>query len=148
MYLEEFFMYLSNRYNFKRFVSSFWHWKSSWSPLRIARHTQEWFYIFARIYFKTYHWRYYQTFLIMHPLEVYYLTQAGRGSEIGPIYSTPPFVQRGHGIGNFFGTLFRSVKPIIWSGAKAHGRKSLRIGDKIFAFFHPSGKTSIFKQLL
>ena len=41
----------------------------------------------------------------MHPLELYYRRQAGGGSEtvIGPIYSTAPYLQRGHGIGNFFG---------------------------------------------
>ena len=40
----------------------------------------------------------------MHPLEVYCLRQAGRGqyeTGIGPIYSTPPFLQRGHGMGFF-----------------------------------------------
>ena len=52
---------------------------------------------------------------------------------IGPIYSTPPFLQRGHGIGNFFGSLFRSVKPILWSGAKALGRESFRTGGKILS---------------
>ena len=41
----------------------------------------------------------------MHPLELYYRKQArgGGGSDhgIGPIYSTPPYLQRGHGIGDF-----------------------------------------------
>ena len=66
----------------------------------------------------------------MHPLEVYYLRQAGSGSYnktgIGPIYSIPPYLQRGHGIGNVFGSLFRWIKPILWSGAKALGRETLR----------------------
>ena len=40
----------------------------------------------------------------MHTLEVYYLKQAGRGqydTGIGPICTTTPYLQRGHGIGNF-----------------------------------------------
>lgn len=72
----------------------------------------------------------------MHPLEAYYLRQAGRGLNdigIGPIYSTPPYLQRGHGIGNFFGSLFRWVKPILWSGAKALGRETMRTGGKILS---------------
>ena len=51
----------------------------------------------------------------MHPLEMYYLNQAGRGlhsaTGIGPIYSTPLYLQRAHGISSFFGTLFRFVRP-------------------------------------
>jgi len=31
----------------------------------------------------------------------------------------------------FFGSLFRWVKPVIWSGAKAFGRETLRTGGKI-----------------
>ena len=70
----------------------------------------------------------------MRRLEVYYVRQAGGGSYnntgIGPIYSIPPYLQRGHGIGNVFGSLFRWIKPILWSGAKALGRESLRTGGK------------------
>ena len=69
----------------------------------------------------------------MHPLEVYYLRQACRGqydTGIGPIYSTPTFLQREQGIGNFCGTLFRWFKPVIWKGAKAFRRETSRIGGK------------------
>ena len=39
----------------------------------------------------------------MDPLVLYYRRQAGCGREdIGPIYSIPPFVQRGHGLGDFW----------------------------------------------
>ena len=74
----------------------------------------------------------------MHPLVVYYLRQAGRGGSdydtgIGPIYSVPLYMQRGQGIGNLFGNLFRWVKPIIWSGVKALGRETLRTGGKILS---------------
>jgi len=68
----------------------------------------------------------------------YYLQPAGR-EDIGPIHFYPPFVQRGHGIGSFLGGLFRSRKPVLWSGAKdlgkatfkAIGREVLRTGGKI-----------------
>jgi hypothetical protein len=67
----------------------------------------------------------------MSPLYAYYLNQAGRGGRggyggIGPIYTSTPFVQRGHGIGSFLGKLFRYVKPYIWSTAKDIGRETLR----------------------
>jgi len=71
----------------------------------------------------------------MHPLEIYYLNQEGRGltpSEgIGPVYAAPLYLQTGHGIGIFFVSLFRWVRPILWRGAKAVGRESLRTGGKI-----------------
>jgi hypothetical protein len=70
----------------------------------------------------------------MHPLEVYYLHQAGRGrASIGPVYAAPLFLQRGHGIGNLFGSLLRCVRPLLWSGGKAVGRETLRAGGKILA---------------
>jgi hypothetical protein len=73
----------------------------------------------------------------MHPLELYYRKQAvGRGGSdhgIGPIYSTPPYLQRAHGIGDYFGSLFRWVRNIIWSGVKALGRETLRTGGDILS---------------
>ena len=74
----------------------------------------------------------------MRRLEVYYLRQVGGGGSynntgIGPIYSSPPYLERGHWIGNVFGSLFRWIKRILWSGAKAVGRKSLRTGGKILS---------------
>jgi len=71
----------------------------------------------------------------MTPLGQYYIRQAGggRGSDsgIGPIYSVPPFIQRGHGIGSFLRGLWRTVQPVLWSSAKSLGRKALRRGGKI-----------------
>ena len=70
----------------------------------------------------------------MHPLEVNYLNQAGSGLNtegIGPVYSAPLYLQRGHGIDNFFGSLFRWVRPLLWSGTKTVGRETLRTGGKI-----------------
>jgi hypothetical protein len=50
----------------------------------------------------------------MQPLQVYYLKQAGRGqydTGIGPIYSTPPYFQRGHRIGNFLAVYSVGLNP-------------------------------------
>jgi len=62
----------------------------------------------------------------MHPLETYYLNQAGRGlpsaTGIGPIYSAPIYLQRGHGIGNFLGTLYRFVRPLLWTVGRPGGK--------------------------
>jgi hypothetical protein len=63
----------------------------------------------------------------MDPLVLYYRRQAGRGREdIGPIYSIPHFVQRGHGLGDVLAGLFRTLKPILWSGAKSMGKEALK----------------------
>jgi len=72
----------------------------------------------------------------MHRLELYYLRQAGGGSgtDIGPIYSSHPYLQRGHGIGDFFGSQFRWVRPIFWSGVKALVRETLSTGGKILSY--------------
>jgi hypothetical protein len=72
----------------------------------------------------------------MHPLDQYYRKQAGGGGSeygIGTFYYTPTYFQRGHGIGDFFGSLFRWVRPIIWSGVKALGRETLRTGGVILS---------------
>jgi len=44
----------------------------------------------------------------MHPLVVYYLNKEGRGLTpgIAPVSSAPLYLQRGHGIGNFFTGFF------------------------------------------
>jgi len=62
----------------------------------------------------------------MHPLETYYLNQAGRGLPsapgIGPIYSAPLYLQRGHGIGNFLGTQFRVVRFLLRNVGRTGGK--------------------------
>lgn len=59
------------------------------------------------------------------PYQHYYSHQAGSG--IGVIYKGAPF-QRGHGIGGFLGGLFRSVLPLLSSGAKVIGKEALNAG--------------------
>jgi len=65
-------------------------------------------------------------FITMHPLETYYLNQAGRGLPsapgIGRIYSAPLYFQRGHGNGNFLGTLFRFVRTLLWTVGRTGGK--------------------------
>jgi hypothetical protein len=75
--------------------------------------------------------------MMTHPLELYYLQQAGRGGsghsihDIGLVYSVSPFVQRGHELGCFLGGLFRTVRTFLWRGARVVGREALRTGGKI-----------------
>jgi hypothetical protein len=61
----------------------------------------------------------------------YYLTQAvlgGRGIRgIGPVYSAPPFLKKGHGIGNILWSLFQAFRPHMWQAAKTVGVESLKI---------------------
>ena len=60
-----------------------------------------------------------RTFITMHHLETYYLNQEDRGLSptpgMGPIYAAPLYLQRWHGIGNFFCSLFRFVRPLLWT---------------------------------
>ena len=87
------------------------------------------------LYFrKDYQWEVYikhgvgipnRTHISMHPLETYYRNQAGRGllsdPGIGPIYSAPLYLHRVHGIGNFLVTLFRFVRPLLWTVGRTGG---------------------------
>jgi len=62
---------------------------------------------------------------------LYYVNQSGGGGEIGPVYRASFRVQRGNGIGSFFRGLFRFVKPLLYSGAKAVGKEALKTGSNI-----------------
>ncbi|CAK1552208.1 unnamed protein product [Leptosia nina] len=66
---------------------------------------------------------YNQNFLC--PYQHYYSHQAGSG--IGVIYKGVPY-QRGHGIGSFLGGLFRTVLPLLSSGARVVGKEALNAG--------------------
>lgn len=62
-----------------------------------------------------------------NPYVKYYEDQAGHGVNVfrGTSY------QRGHGIGQFFGGLLRTVMPLIKSGARAIGRQVLTSGASL-----------------
>jgi hypothetical protein len=73
------------------------------------------------------------TFITKDQLVLYCLRKAGRISNnvIGPIYSVSPILQRGHGIGSFFESIFCIVIPIVWRGVNDVGQKTLRTVGKI-----------------
>ena len=87
----------------------------------------------------------------MNLLTRYYIQQAGigggSGGGVGPIYSVPPFVQRGHGLGSLLGGLFRKIRPFFFSGlridGKALGREALRTGGKILTDIADNPQTGI-----
>ena len=72
----------------------------------------------------------------MHPLTQYYIHQAGGGGG-WPYILHSPFLQSGHGIGDYLGPLFRMIKPWLFRGskasAKALGRAALQTGSHILS---------------
>jgi hypothetical protein len=62
---------------------------------------------------------------------LYYVNQSGGNGGVGPVYRASFRVQRGNGIGSFFRGLFRFVKPLLYSGAKAVGKEALKTGSNI-----------------
>ena len=60
-----------------------------------------------------------------NPYVSYYLNQAGTG--VGPVFRGAPY-QRGHGIGSWLSSIFRSVFPMLKSGAKTLGQEALNAG--------------------
>lgn len=62
----------------------------------------------------------------------YYSRQYGGSlSDIGPIYKSPVFYQKGSGVGSFFTGLFKYLKPAISSGFDALKHQSVRTGKAI-----------------
>jgi hypothetical protein len=60
--------------------------------------------------------------------ERYYVNQVGSGM---PVYRGSTNLQRGHGLGGIFSSLFRSALPLLKQGAKAVGRQALQTGVDI-----------------
>ena len=58
----------------------------------------------------------------------YYLRQAGGGQ-----YYAGSSFQKGHGIGSWLGGLFRTVLPLLKSGATAVGKEAARAGAHVLA---------------
>jgi hypothetical protein len=74
------------------------------------------------------------TFIAMHPLEVYYLNQRVVVVPISgdrPYLCSPALPTACARNRKFFGRFFRWVRHLLWRGAKAVGRETLRTGDKI-----------------
>jgi len=62
----------------------------------------------------------------MQPLEVYYLKQAGRGqyyTGMGPIYTTPSYLQRVHEIGNFLAVYSLGLNPFFGNEPRLSAEK-------------------------
>lgn len=65
---------------------------------------------------------------LQDPYLVYYKNQLGSGVSV--VYKGAPY-QRGHGIGSFLGGLFRTITPLLKSGAKAVGKEALKAGMNV-----------------
>jgi len=73
------------------------------------------------------------TFTSMTPLGQYYIRQAGGGGGgrgIGPVYSVSIRTARKR-YRQFLRGLWRTVRPVLWSGAKSLEREALRTGGNI-----------------
>lgn len=70
------------------------------------------------------------TLNLQDPYLAYYRNQLGQGVSI--VYRGASH-QRGHGIGSFLGGLFRTISPLIKSGAKAIGKEVLRTGINVLS---------------
>ena len=70
----------------------------------------------------------------MHPSDACYLNRAGHcrlSPGIGPVYSPRSTFRKDRVSTICFGTVFRWVRPILWSGDKAVVRETLRTCGKI-----------------
>lgn len=67
---------------------------------------------------------------LQDPYLAYYKTQLG--GSVSAVYRGSPY-QRGHGIGSFLGGLFRTITPLLKSGAKAVGKEALRTGVNVLS---------------
>lgn len=64
-------------------------------------------------------------------LTQYYLNQAGGGGA-GHYYAGSAY-QKGYGIGSWLGGLFRTILPLLRSGATAVGKEAVRAGSHVLA---------------
>lgn len=64
----------------------------------------------------------------------YYAIQAGGGrhGNVGNLYRSGEFLQRGYGIGSFFANFFKYLKPLAVNGLKALGSQSYKTGQGVF----------------
>lgn len=64
----------------------------------------------------------------------YYTIQAGGGyhGNIGNLYRSGEFVQRGYGIGSLLIKAFKYLKPLAWNGLQALGAEGYKTGKGVF----------------
>jgi hypothetical protein len=80
----------------------------------------------------------------------FYVNQSG-GGEIGPVYRASFRVQRRNGIVSFFRGLFRFIKTLLYSWAKAVGKEALKTGSNIITDIfnkEPEQPWAIFSKLV
>lgn len=63
-----------------------------------------------------------------NPYVSYYLNQAGSG--VGQVYAGAPY-QKGHGIGSFMSSVWKTIMPLFRSGAKHVGTEILKTGANV-----------------
>lgn len=69
-----------------------------------------------------------------HAYIQYYTVQTGTGlKDIGPLYHNLRFIQHGSGFGSFFGSLYRFLKPLIYSGMDALQHQAVKTGTNILS---------------
>lgn len=62
----------------------------------------------------------------------YYLSQIGGGlNDIGPLYSSPRYLQQGRGVGSFLGGIFKYLRPLLYSGLNALKKQTLKAGVNV-----------------
>lgn len=78
----------------------------------------------------------------------YYLNQAGSSlADIGGLYKSPIFYQRGRGgIGNFFAGIFKYLNPLISSGFSAIKNEALKSGSAILSEVGKKPMKTILKE--
>src|SRR5215468_9002661 len=89
----------------------------------------------------------------MNPNDPYlaYYRQQQLGHGVSSVYRGAAY-QRGHGIGSFLGGLFRTISPLLKSGASTVGKEALRtgvgfLGDIAAGTVHPKDAAGVrFKE--
>lgn len=62
----------------------------------------------------------------------YYTIQSGGAmNDIGPLYYNQRLVQQGRGIGNFFASLYKYLKPVFVSGFSALKNQAIKTGSSV-----------------
>lgn len=72
----------------------------------------------------------------------YYNAQSGRGlqfnEDFGSLINTPKLLQRGRGLGGVFSSLFRYIKPLLYSGLNYFKDEALDAGSQFLSGKNPN----------